>query len=124
MNKKPLPLLGGLFLIVASPAFAAFTVSLVPSESSPQPVGTSITWTATVSGDPDTSPVYEYQFSANLTGCPILIRRSFSHLNAFIWTPSTADGAFSVGVTVKNVHAFTEASQTSPFTVSSRISGN
>jgi hypothetical protein len=124
MNRKLVPLLSGLFLIAASPAFAAFTVSLVPNLSSPQPVGTSITWTATVSGDPDTSPVYEYEFSANLTGSPILIRRGYSHLNTFTWTPSSADGAFTAGVTVKNVHAFTEASQTAPYTLSARISGN
>ncbi len=124
MNRKLVPLLGGLFLLAASPAFAAFTVSLVPSVSSPQPVGTTITWTATVSGDPDTSPVYEYQFSANLTGSPTLVRRGYYSTNSFSWTPSSADGAFTVGVIVKNVHAFTEAVQTEPYTVTSRISGN
>jgi hypothetical protein len=121
MNKRLLPLLSGLFLIAASPAFAALSVSLSPNVSSPQPVGTTITWTATVSGDPDTSPVYEYQFSANLTGSPTLIRRGYSHLNTFIWTPSAADGAFTVGVIVKNVHVFTEATHTAAFTLSTRL---
>jgi hypothetical protein len=124
MSKKLLPLLGGLFLVAASPAFAAISVSLSPNVSSPQPVGTTITWTATVSGDPDTSPVYEYKFSANLTGSPTLYRRGFSPSNTFIWTPSSADGAFTVGVIVKNVHVFTEATGTAPFTLTSRISGN
>jgi hypothetical protein len=121
MNRKLVPLLSGLFLIAASPAFAALSVSLSPSSSSPQPVGTTITWTATVSGDPDTSPVYEYQFSANLTGSTTLVRRGYASTNTFPWTPSSADGAFTVGVIVKNVHAFTEATNTASFHVSTRL---
>src|SRR5277367_4469922 len=105
MNRKLIPLTSGVFLLAASPAFAAFTVALAPSVPSGQPVGTTITWTATVSGDPDTSPVYEYEFSANLTGSPTLTRRGYSHLNTFVWTPNAADGAFTVGAIVKNVHA-------------------
>lgn len=121
MNRKLVPLLGGLFLIAASPVFAAFTVSLVPNLSSPQPVGTTITFNATVSGDPDTSPVYEYQFSANLTGSPTLVRRGYESSNTFSWTPSSADGHFTVGVIAKNVHAFTEAVQTASYTLTTRL---
>ncbi len=121
MNRKLVPVLSGLFLIAASPAFAALSVSLSPSASSPQPVGTTITWTATVSGDPDTAPVYEYQFSANLKGSPTLVRRGYYSTNSFSWTPSSADGHFTIGVVVKNVHAFTEATHTAAFTVSTRL---
>jgi hypothetical protein len=123
MNRKLVPLLGGLFLVAASPAFAAFTVSLVPNLSSPQPVGTTITFTATVSGDPDTSPVYEYQFSVNLTGSPTLVRRGYESSNAFSWTPSSADGHFTVGVIAKNVHNFTEAVHTAPYVLTTLLSG-
>jgi arylsulfate sulfotransferase len=113
-------LLSSMLLLAASPAFAALNVTLSPSVPT-APVGTTITWTATVHGDPDPTPSYEYQFTANLTGTPTLLRRGYSPSNTYLWTPNALEGAFSVGVTVKNTHANTSASQTASYRVTSLL---
>ncbi len=100
---------------------AQLTVSLTPNPSGPQPVGNSITWTATVSGDPDQNPIYEYTFSAELTGAPVLVRKGYGHSNTWTWTPSAFEGNFTIGATVKNVHAGTSASTTTSYTLTSRV---
>ena len=101
----------------ASPLLAQFTVTLTPNPAGPQPVGTSITWTATVSGDPDPHPVYEYRFSAELAGSPVLVRRGFGDSKSFTWTPSNREGNFAIGTTVKNVHAHTHAAASASYTL-------
>src|SRR5205085_2606205 len=37
------------------------------------------------------------------------------------WTPSAYEGTFTIGLTVKNVHAGTSGSATIPFTLTSRL---
>jgi hypothetical protein len=108
-------------LLGANVAVAGLSVSIKPGLSSPQPVGTSIPFTATVSGDPDTSPTYEYRFSAEVAGAPVQVRQAYSHSNAWVWTPSAFEGSFSVDVVVKNVHAGTSATTTIPYTLTSRL---
>jgi hypothetical protein len=114
------PLFSSILLLAASPAFAALTVSLSPNVPT-APVGTTITWTATVHGDPDPTPSYEYEFTANLTGAPTLLRRGYSPSSTYLWTPNALEGAFTVGVTVKNTHALTAASNTAPYTLTSLL---
>ncbi len=121
MNIKLAPLFSGVFL-AASPALAALAVTLSPSAPT-APVGSTITWTATTHGDPDPTPSYEYEFTANLTGAPTLLRRGYSPSNTYLWTPNALEGAFTIGVTVKNIHAGTYASQTLPYTLTSRLPG-
>ncbi len=59
-----------LFLIsMAAQAEATISVTLAPSPAGPQPVGTVITWTATVQ---DTaSGAHEYQFSVGPAAGPV-----------------------------------------------------
>ena len=110
-----------LLVAVASPLMAQFTVTLTPNPAGPQPVGTSITWTATVNGDPDPNPVYEYRFSAELTGQPVLVRRGFGSTNNFVWTPNAAEGNFTIGTTVKNVHAHTHNTASATYVLTSQV---
>ena len=110
-----------LIVAVAGPLMAQFTVTLTPNPAGPQPVGTSVTWTANVSGDPDPNPVYEYRFSAELAGAPVLVRRGFGHSNSFTWTPSAFEGNFTIGTTVKNVHAHTHAAASASYTLTPRL---
>ncbi len=119
MRLKLASILSGM-LFAVSPAFATLTVALAPNVPT-APVGSTIAWTATVSGDPDPTPSYEYEFTANLTGAPTLLRRGFSPVNTYSWTSLSAEGAFTVGVTVKNVHDGSYASQTQPYTLTSRL---
>jgi hypothetical protein len=105
------------FLVVigASPLMAQLTVSLTPSPIGPQAVGTSITWTATVSGNPDPNPTYLYTFSANVTGQPKLVRRGYGDSNTWTWTPNAFEGNFTIAATVKDTHAGTQASTSTTY---------
>jgi arylsulfate sulfotransferase len=86
-------------------------------------VGTSITWTATVSGDPDSAPVYAYKFTAEGAGQPKITRTGFMRSNTMVWTPSVPEGAYNVDVVVKNLHAGTSASGTANYTLTSLYIG-
>jgi hypothetical protein len=72
------------------------TVSLVPSEASPQSVGDRITWTATATNVGD-NPVY--QFSVGPDGGALQMVRDYSHDNTFTWAPMQ-EGAYDVQVVV------------------------
>ena len=106
-----------ILLAGASPLLAQFTVTLTPNPPGPQPVGTSITWTATASGNPDKHPVYLYTFSAAVTGSPQLVRRGYGDTNTWTWTPNAFEGNFTIAVTVKDTHAGTKASTTTSYTL-------
>jgi hypothetical protein len=73
------------------------SVSLVPSEASPQSVGERITWTATAT-DVGDNPVY--QFSVGAHGGSLQMVRDFSHDNTFTWAPMQ-EGTYDVAVVVK-----------------------
>lgn len=120
--KLNIPSLCCVAILGVSPAMASLTVTLTPGAASPQPVGTSIPFTAVVSGDPDPTPTYEYTFSAELAGAPVQVRRGYAHSNTWVWTPSAFEGSFKVDVTVKNVHAGTSGTMTVPYTLTSRLS--
>ena len=113
--------LWSLIVATASPLMAALSVSLASSVGSPQPLGTSVQWTATVSGDPDPNPVYEYQFTGQPVGFAPQVRRGYGHSKTFTLTPNAYETTFAVGVTVKNVHAGTNASNTANFQFTSRL---
>ena len=121
MKLQRILLLCCLIVVAVSPLMATLSVTLSPNPAGPQPVGTTIKWTATVSGDPDQNPVYEYRFSAELTGTPVLVRRGFGSSKSFTWTPSAFEGNFAIGTTVKNVHARTHATASASYTLTSRV---
>ena len=73
---------------------------LSPSVSSPQPVGTTVVWTAsatdTSSGD------LVYRFSVQPPSGDFAVVRDFAASNFFEWTPGDREGAFNIRVSVKN----------------------
>ena len=99
-----------LLLGVAAAATKApsVTITLNPSLSSPQMLGTSILWTATVSGGPP-GDTYDYQFSAALQGQNQIVR-DFNTPNTFTWVPHTVEGTYVVTVVVRDI-------TTQPYTV-------
>ncbi len=117
--KLQLPLFLGLAAIAASPLSAQIGVNLTPNLPSPQPVGTTISWTATATGGTGT---YEYQFSAEGVGQPLQVRQDYSPLNTWSWTPSTLDGSFTVTVAVKDTSNDTGSSSVT-YKLSSRLNG-
>ncbi|HZL67201.1 MAG TPA: aryl-sulfate sulfotransferase, partial [Candidatus Limnocylindrales bacterium] len=77
------------------------TITLSPSLSSPQMLGTSILWTATVQGGPP-GDTYDYQFSAALQGQNQIVR-DFGSRNTFTWVPYTVEGTYVVTVVVRDI---------------------
>ena len=74
-------------------------VTLSPSPAGPQPVGTIITWTATVQ---DTEQgTHEYQFSVGPVNGPLAIVRDFDLPNTLPWAFSKTEGTYKVKVVVQ-----------------------
>lgn len=86
-------------LLVPPTSGATPTVQLAPSLSSPQPVGTLVTWTATASDkDPGT---LMYSFKVGVPGKLSLVR-DYGYLNSFPAYPALQEGTYQVAVTVRN----------------------
>ncbi len=86
---------------VASTRPPSVTVTLSPSVPSPELLGTSVTWTATVMGGQQ-GHTYDYQFSAALQGQQQIVR-DFNLPNSFTWVPWTVEGTYTVTVVVRDV---------------------
>ena len=98
---------------------AALQVQLTPSLSAPQPVGTSITWTATFT---DTSAgAHEFQFRVALGNGPAAIVHDFNITKSFPWTPSRTEGAYQISVIAKNVSTAETAQTSQTFVITSRL---
>jgi arylsulfate sulfotransferase len=76
------------------------TITLSPSLQSPQMLGTSILWTATVSGGPP-GDTYDYQFGAAPQGQSQIVR-DFDTPNTFTWVPYAVEGNYTVTVVVRD----------------------
>lgn len=77
------------------------TITLSPSLLSPQMLGTSVLWTATIqNGLP--GHTYDYQFSAALQGTNQIVR-DFDLPNSFTWVPYTVEGTYVVTVVVRDI---------------------
>ena len=108
----PLPALG---IAAAAPS----NPTLKANVTSGQPVGTTITWTASSSGIE--SPVY--RFSVGLAHQPAIIVRDYSRASTFSWTP-LREGTYTIITAVKAGFATTAASLGSAtFTVAARAKG-
>ena len=91
----------GLVQSAASTKPASVTITLSPSLSSPQMLGTSLLWTATVQ-NPAPGHTYDYQFSAALQGQNQIVR-DFNLNNSFTWVPFTVEGTYVVTVVVRDI---------------------
>jgi arylsulfate sulfotransferase len=97
------------------------TVTLAPSLTSPQPVGTLITWTATASdGD---SGTLMYTFSTGAQGQSLALVRDFGYLDSFPWNPPLQEGSYQVQVIVRNNSTGKTATASQPFVVTAIASG-
>ena len=76
------------------------TVSgLTPSKSSPQVLGTTITWTASAT-DPEGDPIL-FRFWLQVGSGPWVVTQDWSSSNIWGWTPSAA-GTYNVGVWIRD----------------------
>jgi arylsulfate sulfotransferase len=107
-------------LMVPLTSMADPTVQLASSVSSPQPVGTLVTWTATAS-DPDQG-ILMYAFSNGFSGKLALVR-DFGYKNSFPSNPALQEGTYQVQVTVRNNSTGKTATATQTF-VATAIANN
>lgn len=103
---------------IASPNAATTPVSrvTVASTTSPQPVGTALSFVATPSGG--TAP-YQYKWRT-FDGTTWTVRADWGTSNAFTWTPSAANSGYKIEVWVRsagNAADAPQASTTVPFVI-------
>lgn len=100
---------------------AAITVTLTPGLPSPQPLGTSIKWTATVV---DTQPGdHLYRFTTQPTGLSVVVKQDFGDKNEWTWTPSGYEDTVRIAVIVVNKSTGASGSTATNYTVTSRLTG-
>jgi len=106
-------LAGAILLIIgglSAPLHATIQVSVTTSLTSPQPIGTSITFTASAT-DSNPGPV-TYSFAWQmLGGNGFSLMRDFSLTNVLHWTPNIQEGTYQIQVTARDYLA-NETSQT------------
>lgn len=122
--KKRFVLPAVLFIIAATSyqAAAAITVDLAALPASPQPVGTTISLTATATdSDPGT---ISFRFSAGPSPNLLIMMRDYSTTNTFQVAPAKYDGTFQIQVTARNNATQATAQATISFQLTSRLSGS
>jgi len=115
------------------PAFATVAiVSFTPTHKSPQPIGKTITWTATAT-DSGAGPV-TFQFNILApNGGPFALVKDFNvgtlsggawTSQPFVWVPTGIEGPYQIQVVIKDFQSGETTSKTVPFTVSPVVSGS
>ncbi|MGA2133815.1 MAG: aryl-sulfate sulfotransferase [Bryobacteraceae bacterium] len=127
-------LLGAMAVIPALclPAFATVSItSLSPSEVSPQPLGTTITWTAKAT-DSGAGPL-AFQFKVGPPGGAIAMVKDYvpgaksgsiwTSL-PFVWVPTATEGNYEIEVVIKDFGTKQTASKTVKFTATPLVTGS
>jgi arylsulfate sulfotransferase len=125
-------LFGGLLAGLCAPAFAAVSVSTVrASVSSPQPIGTSITFTATAT-DSNPGPL-TFQFNVAAPHSSFALASDFNAGTLaggvwsslpLVWTPTGIEGAYQIQVVVKDFVSGESASRIVRFQVKPLVTGS
>ncbi len=94
-------------------------MALTANRTSPQPVGTAITWTATVTGG---SGSYQYQYTRRQTpSASFVVVQPYGTGASYTWTPGPADvGTYEVAIQVRNTGLtapFEASGVAAPFTI-------
>jgi hypothetical protein len=121
--KNGLLCLAGLLALLPVPARATVAItSLTPSVVSPQPLGTSVTWTA-IGKDTGAGPL-TFQFNVTPPGGTLTMVRDFNvgthgsngwTSQPFVWVPTFHEGAYEVQVVIKDFTSGLTATKTVQF---------
>lgn len=106
-------------ILASLPLSAGLGVVLSPSVPSPQPVGTTIVWTANSTG---TANPVAYRYTISYLGSAHVVR-DFSVARTFAWTPASLDGSYDVQVSARDNITGETASSTATFLITSRVTG-
>jgi hypothetical protein len=82
-------------------AAASTTIRLISIQPSPQTVGASITWVASVQ-NPQQGHIYDFQFSIALGGQNQVVR-DFDTPSTFVWVPWKVEGTYTVTVVGRDI---------------------
>ena len=121
-----------LFLALGAPAFATVGIaSLAPSNEAPQPIGKTITWTATAT-DSNAGPL-TFQFNIlTPSGTQFALVKDFNvgtlsggvwTAQPFIWVPTGVEGSYQIQVVIKDFTSGETTSKTVAFRVSPVVKG-
>jgi hypothetical protein len=105
---------------VAGGAGSVSSVSLASSHPSPQPVGTTIVWTATPTGGSGALS-YKWLIYDGTAWTPV---SNWSPSNSFTWRPAVPSGAYKVSVWVKHATNGTDAAEASAASSAFVITGS
>jgi hypothetical protein len=150
-NRRTLSL-GGLAIVLLAgtaaaqpftngPPGASLSVSLAASVTSPAPVGTIVTWTASVAGTSSTNLWYRFQARETATtlgpchavrgtvaphGCAtdFSMVQDFGPVNALSWTASDHEGGYEVQVTATDNDSGATAVASAVFQFTPRVTGS
>lgn len=101
---------------------SAISVSLNPSIPSPAPVGTIVTWTASVP-NAGTASIW-YRFRAAAAGATLQMVRDYGPEYSLDWTVSDHEGTYQIEVSARNLDTGESATTTATYVMTSRVSGN
>ena len=132
MLQKSLWCLPGLLALLTTPASATVSItSIHASVPSPQPIGTSITWTVTAT---DTSPnqlAFQYNVAAPGSSTFSVVKDynlgTFSAgtwTSTFVWTPTGIEGAYTIKVAIKDFTTGQTTSKSGPYTINPLVTGS
>lgn len=100
-------------ICLSLPSWADMTVDLLPSQDSPQLLGTPVSWTAQVTG---ASPgTLWYRYRARPFDRDFSVIRDYGPINGLDWTAADREGDYAVEVTVRNTVTGETASTVSRF---------
>jgi len=119
-------LAGAILLIIgalSAPLQATIQVSVTSLPASPQPLGTSITFTASAT-DSNPGPV-TYSFAWQMAGgTGFNLIRDFSLTNTLRWTPNIQEGTYQIQVTARDYLANETSSTVVTFVVNPLVVGD
>lgn len=90
-----------MLIALSGAAAAAPTIHLVSLQPSPQTLGASVTWVATVQNGQQ-GHTYDFQFSIALGG-QNQIMRDFDTPNTFVWVPWKVEGTYTATVVARDI---------------------
>ena len=105
---KPIRMLGAMVVLAAGLLSGQISVTLAPSLSSPVPLGTVVTFTASASGPNLGTPTY--RFRAALAGTPLRTVVDYGPNASLDWTTIEREGTYEVEVTARSGDAAQSAS--------------
>src|SRR5258708_6611928 len=117
-SRLPLLILTAVFGVLQASA----GVALNPSAPAPVPVGTVVTWTATL--DDAGTGNWSYRFRSRLVGSDFHMVRDFSPSASLDWTASEREGLYDIEVTARDNSTGDTFVQTSFYQVSPVTTGD